>query len=59
VIVGAGNQANAVPVRVVREALQIADDPLRFWNVELAVGVHEVVLGIDVPEDDTGHGGRP
>src|SRR3989441_5830911 len=44
--------------RSVRQALQVRDDPLRLRHVQLAVGVHEVVLGVDIPEDDAGHGGE-
>src|SRR2546430_16633325 len=57
VIVRARHDADAVAVRVVRQALQVRDDPLRLGHVQLAVGVHEVVLGVDIPEDDASHGG--
>src|SRR2546430_12050079 len=42
VIVRARHDADAVAVRVVRQALQVRDDPLRLGHVQLAVGVHEV-----------------
>src|SRR6266480_1283370 len=58
VIVRARHDADAVAVRVVRQALQVRDDPLRLGHVQLAVGVHEVVLGVDIPEDDASHGGE-
>src|SRR2546422_6686143 len=57
-IVRARHDADAVAVRVVRQAPQVGDDPLRLRHVQLAVGMHEVVLGVDIPEDDAGHGGE-
>src|SRR5207244_4441766 len=59
VIVGAGDDADAVPVRVVRELLEIGGDMLGVRHVQPAVRFHEVVLGVDVPEDDAGHSDSP
>src|SRR5262245_3780263 len=58
VVVGAGDDANAVSVSVVCELAEIGDELLGIRYVELAVCLHEIVLGIDVPEDDArvGHG---
>src|SRR5438094_868691 len=55
VIVGARDDPNAVTVGVVGEPLQVWNDVLGLGHVQLAVGPHEVVLGVDVPEDDPGH----
>ena len=55
VVVGARHNANGVPVGVVGEALQVGDNSLRLGHVQLPVGVHEVVLGIDIPENDPAH----
>src|SRR6185503_1970951 len=52
VIVGAGHDADAVAVRVVRELVEIGNELLGVGHVQLAVGLHEVVLGVYVPEDD-------
>src|SRR5947209_4078964 len=57
-VVGARHDPDAVRVRVVREPLQVTDDAFRLGDVQLPVGVHEIVLGVDVPEDDAGHGGE-
>src|SRR5437870_2406577 len=57
-VVGARHDPDAVCVCVVREPLQVTDDALRLGDVQLPVGVHEIVLGVDVPEDDAGHGGE-
>ena len=56
VVVGARHDPDPAGVGVVRQALQVGDDVLGSGHGELAVGLHEVVLGIDIPEDDTGHG---
>ncbi len=56
VIVGAGDDPDAPRVRVVGEALQIRDDALGVRHVQLPVRVHEIVLGIHIPEDQAGHG---
>src|SRR5205823_14010962 len=36
---------------------QVWNDGLGLGHVQLAVGSHEVVLGVDVPEDNSGHTG--
>jgi len=59
VIVGARDDPNAVTVGVVGEPLQVRNDALGLGHVQLAVGFHEVVLGVDVPEDNSGHFGAP
>ena len=55
VVVRARHDPDPVCVRVVGEALEIADDVIGVRHEQLAVRLHEVVLGIDVPEDDPGH----
>ena len=59
VVIGARHDSEAVGVRVVREALQVPDDPLRLRHIQLAIGPHEVVLRIDVPEYRARHRDRP
>src|SRR3990172_3913632 len=56
VVVGAGDDADPVLVGVGGEAREVGDDGLGLGHVQLAVGPHEVVLGIDVPEDRVVHG---
>ena len=51
VIIGARDDADAVPMREVGERLERRSDRLGVGDVELAVGAHKVVLGVDVPED--------
>src|SRR3989442_815630 len=55
VIVGAGDDQDAVAVGVISEALEIGNDLLGVRHVQLAVGVHEIVLRVDVPEDHPSH----
>ena len=50
VIVGGGDDPDTTLVRVIREALQVGLDGFGIRHVELAGRIHEVVLGIDVPE---------
>src|SRR5207237_10145735 len=57
-VVGARDDANSVPVRVVRQFLQVGDELLGVRYVQLAVRLHEVVLRIHVPEDDAGRAGH-
>ena len=57
VVVNRAEDGDAPLLRVAREALEIWQDRFRAGDVEVAVGHDEVVLGIDVPEDDTGHDG--
>ncbi len=52
VIVGAGHDADPVAVGVVGQPLEIGNDALGAGDVQLAVGPHEVMLGIDIPEYD-------
>src|SRR2546425_5694581 len=54
VIIGTGHDADAVPVRVVGEFPEVRNQLLGVRHVQLAVGLHEVVLGVHVPEDDAG-----
>jgi hypothetical protein len=50
VVVRAGEDANAVPMSIAGQALQHRNDVLAAGDVELPVGVHEIVLGVDIPE---------
>src|SRR5438132_1186884 len=52
VIIGAGHDADAVPVGVVGEFPEVRNQLLGVRHVQLAVSLHEVVLGVNVPEDD-------
>src|SRR4051812_28446031 len=60
VVIGAGDDPNAMAVCVVRELPEIGYELLGIGHVQLAVRLHEIVLGVDVPEDDAGcwHGTR-
>src|SRR3989442_1017707 len=55
VVVRARDHADAVAVGEVAEPPQIRDHVLGVRYVQLAVRLHEVVLGVDIPEDDPGH----
>ena len=57
VVVNRAEDGDALVLCVAREALEIGQDRFRAGDVEVAVGHDEVVLGVDVPEYDTGHEG--
>src|SRR5512145_3126170 len=52
VIVRASDNPDVVAVRIIRELLEIGNQLLGVRYVQLSVRLHEVVLGVDVPEDD-------
>src|SRR3989338_5932008 len=54
-VVRAGDDPDAAAVRQFGELLERRNDALCLRHVELAVRPHEIVLGIDVPEDQTCH----
>ena len=50
VVVGAGENPDAVSMGVIGEPLEHRDDLLAAGDVQLAGAAHEVVLGVDVPK---------
>jgi hypothetical protein len=58
VIVGAGDDSNSLIMGEAREPSDQGDDRLAVGNMERSRGPHEVVLGINIPEAESGHGQR-
>ena len=45
----------ALETTVSGEALQVRDELLGVGHVQLAIRLHEIVLGVDIPKNHAGH----
>ncbi len=57
VVVGGGDDGDAMRMRELGQRLERGNDLLAAGHIELPVSAHEVVQRIDIPEDQTRHAG--